>query len=195
MKYQVIYADPPWFYNDRRKNGSKFGGGAFNHYPLMKTQDICKLKVAELADKDCLLFIWVTFPNLIDGLEVIKAWGFEYKTLGFAWIKTNARQNLKQGMLLPTDYIDDFFGVGFYTKSNCEVCLIGVKGKPSNLIKSNGVSSTVISPREEHSKKPEEVKERILELVGDVPRVELFARRKSEGWDIWGNEVKSDIDL
>lgn len=196
IKYKVIYADPPWHYNDKRENGQGgMGGGAVSHYPLMKTPEICKLPIKDLADEDCLLFIWVTFPTLVDALKVIEAWGFTYKTLGFAWIKTNKRQNLNQGMLLPTDYIDDFFGVGFYTKSNCEVCLIATKGKPSRLIKSNNVSSTIISPRREHSRKPQEARNRIVQLCGDVPRVELFAREKFEGWDTWGNEIKNDIDI
>ena len=106
-----------------------------------------------------------------------QSWGFSYKTLGFSWIKTN-KKNKKP-----------FFGIGFYTKSNCEVCLLAIKGKPSNLKKSNYVSSCVISDREEHSKKPDEVRIRINELVGDVPKIELFARKKIEGWDCWGDEV------
>lgn len=121
--------------------------------------------------------MWATFPNLIEALELIKSWGFSYKTLGFSWIKTN-KKNKKP-----------FFGIGFYTKSNCEVCLLAIKGKPSNLKKSNYVSSCVISDREEHSKKPDEVRIRINELVGDVPKIELFARKKIEGWDCWGDEV------
>lgn len=194
-KYQIILADPPWHYNDRRNTNTRFSGGAMKHYPVMKIEEIKGLPVSEIADDDCLLFLWATFPNLKEALEVIEAWGFKYKTLGFAWIKTNRRQNLKQQSFLPTDMIDDFFGIGFYTKSNCEVCLIGVKGKPSNLIISNDVPSTIISPRREHSRKPDEAKERIIKLVGDAPRIELFSRQKTEGWDVWGNEVKSDINL
>lgn len=132
-----------------------------------------------VAADDCMLFLWVTFPNLQEGLDVIKAWGFKYKTLGFSWIKTNKKNG------------KPFFGIGYYTKSNCEVCLIGVKGKPIKV--SNSISSVVIEPRAEHSKKPDSVREKIVALCGDIPRLEMFARTKTAGWDIWGNEIKNDI--
>lgn len=178
-KYNVIYADPPWSYRDKRDKHPRISGGALSHYPTMSVEDIKRLPVKELADENCMLFLWVTFPLLQEGLDVIKAWGFTYKTLGFSWIKTN-KNNGKP-----------FFGIGYYTKSNCEICLIGVKGKPIKV--SNSVSSVVIAPREEHSKKPDIVRDKIVELCGDVPRVELFARQYSPGWDVWGNEVDSDI--
>lgn len=180
-KYNIIYADPPWEYRDKRNKHKRLCGGAAAHYPTMKIQDIKKLPVGTIANDNSILFLWVTFPNLREGLEVMEAWGFEYKTLGFSWIKTNKRNG------------KPFFGIGYYTKSNCEVCLIGVKGKPPKA--SNSVSSVIISPREEHSKKPDEVRERIVQLCGDLPRIELFARQKTPGWDVWGNEVKSDIEL
>ena len=132
-KYNIIYADPAWSYNDKR-TGKKMSGGASNHYNTMKIEDIKKLPIQDIADDNCMLFMWVTFPNLQEGLDTIKAWSFKYKTLGFSWIKTN-KNNGKP-----------FFGIGYYTKSNCEVCLIGVKGKP--IKRSNYVSSVIISPRE-----------------------------------------------
>jgi len=104
----------------------------------------------------------------------MKAWGFEYKTVGFTWIKKN-----KNG--------GNFFGVGWYTKSNAEVCLIGVKGKAPKI--SNSISSVVETVRERHSKKPDIIRDKIVEFCGDVPRIELFARQETEGWDVWGNEV------
>lgn len=173
-RYKIIYADPPWNYNDKR-TGKKISGGASNHYITMKIEDIKKIPIQNIASKNCMLFMWVTFPNIQEGLDCIKAWGFKYKTLGFSWIKTN-KINGKP-----------FFGIGYYTKSNCEVCLIGVKGKP--IKQSNSVSSVIISPREEHSKKPDCVRDKIVELCGDLPRIELFARQQVEGWDCWGNEV------
>ena len=173
-KYNIIYADPAWNYNDKR-TGKKMSGGASNHYDTMKIEDIKKLPIKDITDDNCMLFMWVTFPNLQEGLDTIKEWGFKYKTLGFSWIKTN-KNNGKP-----------FFGIGYYTKSNCEVCLIGVKGKP--IKQSNSVSSVIISPREEHSKKPDSVRNKIVELCGDMPRIELFARQYAEGWDCWGNEV------
>lgn len=173
-KYKVIYADPPWSYRDKRKH-VRMSGAAAAHYPTMSIEEIKALPVQDIADENCLLFLWVTFPNLKEGLDTMEAWGFTYKTLGFSWIKTNKRNG------------KPFFGIGWYTKSNCEVCLIGVKGKPFKA--SDRVSSVIISPREEHSKKPDEVRDRIVEFCGDVPRIELFARQTADGWDSWGNEV------
>lgn len=181
-KYQIIYADPAWPYRDKRNKHKRICGGALSHYQTMRIKDICNLPVKEITNKDCILFLWVTFPNLQEGLNVIGAWGFVYKTLGFSWVKTNKKNG------------KPFFGIGYYTKSNCEVCLIGVKGKPK--IKSNYVSSVIIEPKGKHSKKPDRVRNKIVELMGDLPRIELFARIPKEiiedpalrGWDFWGNE-------
>jgi site-specific DNA-methyltransferase (adenine-specific) len=174
-KYSIIYADPPWAYKDKRNKHKRICGGALSHYNTMSIDDIKSLPVNSIADTNCMLFLWGTFPNLPLAFETIKAWGFTYKTLGFSWIKTNKNNG------------GPFFGIGSYTKSNCEVCLIGVKGR---LIKvSNKVSSVVISPKERHSKKPDIVKEKIVELCGDIPRIELFARQITAGWDVWGNEI------
>ena len=175
-KYNIIYADPPWAYNKRSNHNTKFGGGVHAHYPVLTLDDIMLIPVKQITDPNCMLFLWVTFPRLEEGLQVIKAWGFSYKTLGFSWIKTN-KLNQKP-----------FFGIGYYTKSNCEVCLIATKGKPIKV--SNMVSSVLIAPREAHSKKPDIVRDRIVELCGDVPRIELFARQESSGWDVWGNDIK-----
>ena len=187
MRYHVIYADPPWRYNARANPDTKFGGGAMGHYPVMSLDDIKGLDIQSLAEDNSVLFLWVTFPKLVEGLEVMKAWGFEYKTLGFSWHKLT-----KGGGL--------FFGVGSYAKSNCEVCLMGTRGnvgldrgvndpKVKLEVQSNFVSSAINAPRERHSKKPSEVRARIVELFGDVSRIELFARQQTEGWDAWGNEV------
>lgn len=177
-KYNIIYADPPWKYGDVH-TWYKMGGGVEGYYKTMNIEEIKNMSEAiqKIAAADCLLFMWVTFPNLKEGLEVIEKWGFAYKTLGFSWIKLN-KKNKKP-----------FFGIGFYTKSNCEVCLIGIKGKPGKLIKSNKVSSCIMAERREHSRKPDEARERIEQLVGQVPKIELFARQEVEGWDCWGNEV------
>ena len=177
-KYNVIYADPPWKYGDVH-TWYKMGGGVAKHYKTMNLEELNAMsdKIKKIAAADCLLFMWVTFPNLKEGIKTIENWGFKYKTLGFSWIKLN-KINKKP-----------CFGIGFYTKSNCEVCLIGIKGKPGNLIKSNKVSSCIISERREHSRKPDEARERIEQLVGQVPKIELFARQEFDGWDCWGNEV------
>ena len=177
-KYNIIYADPPWRYRDVH-TWHKMRGGVEKHYKTMHIKEIENMgeTINKIAAANCLLFMWVTFPNLKEGLKVIEKWEFTYKTLGFSWIKTNKKNG------------KPCFGIGFYTKSNCEVCLIGVKGKPGNLIKSNKVSSCIISERREHSRKPDEARKRIEQLVGQVPKIELFARQEVEGWDCWGNEV------
>ena len=174
-KYSIIYADPPWFYNKRKDERTRFGKGAVGYYNVMKFEEIAKLPVPNMSAENCALFLWVTFPNLIDGINLFKKWGFRYRTLGFSWIKTNPKNG------------EPFFGVGYYAKSNCEVCLMGIKGRMTPI--SNKVSSCVISPRRRHSQKPDEVRQRIVELFGDVPRIELFAREQANGWDCWGNEV------
>ena len=147
----------------------------------MSVKDICGLKVEEIAAKDCVLFLWATFPQLPEALRVIKAWGFQYKTVAFVWLKQN-----KSGK-------GWFFGLGFWTRGNAEICLLAAKGKPHR--NSNRVHQFLISPIRGHSQKPEEAREKIVELMGDLPRVELFAREKTEGWDAWGNEVESDIEI
>lgn len=173
-KYQVIYADPPWRY--QRTN---IRGCADNHYPTMELDDICALPVRELADKDCILFLWATFPKLIEAIRLIKEWGFTYKSVAFVWIK----QNKKAHTL--------FWGLGFWTRGNAEICLLATKGHPKR--KSAKVHQFIISPIEEHSKKPDEARLKIFELLGDVPRIELFARYHPPGWDVWGNEAPGSI--
>ena len=169
-KYNIIYADPPWAY----RNMGNIQATANAHYNTMNQKDIESLPISQLAENNCILFLWATFPKLQEALDTIKAWGFEYKTVGFTWVKKN-----KNG--------GNFFGVGWYTKSNAEICLIATKGKAPKV--SNSISSIIESVREEHSKKPAIVREKIVEFSGDLPRIELFARQSVDGWDCWGNEV------
>ena len=168
--------NPPWKYNSRANHKTRFRGGACGHYDLMSMEEIKQLPIQELADDNCVLFLWTTFPYLADQIKLFKHWGFEYKTLGFSWIKTN-KINGKP-----------FFGVGYYAKSNCEVCLMGIKGKLKPV--SNTVSSVIISPRQRHSQKPFVVRDKIVELFGDLPRIELFARQRCPGWTSWGNDIE-----
>jgi site-specific DNA-methyltransferase (adenine-specific) len=147
----------------------------------MSVDEICKLGVAELAADDCVLFLWATFPQLQEALRVIKAWGFQYKTVAFVWLKQN-----KSGR-------GWFFGLGFWTRGNAEICLLATKGKPHR--SSNRVHQFLISPLRGHSEKPDEAREKIVELMGDLPKLELFARKKTDGWDVWGNEVASDVEI
>uniref|UniRef100_A0A6H1ZQU9 Putative methyltransferase n=2 Tax=viral metagenome TaxID=1070528 RepID=A0A6H1ZQU9_9ZZZZ len=174
-KHSILYLDPPWKYNSRANHKTRFRGGACGHYDLMTMDEIKALPIPELADENCVMFMWCTFPYLDEQIKLFKHWGFKYKTLGFSWIKTNSKSGTP------------FFGVGYYAKSNCEVCLMGIKGKMKPV--SNKVSSVVIAPRREHSRKPDEVRERIVELFGDLPRLEMFARERVVGWDNYGNEV------
>ena len=191
-KYQIIYADPPWKYNSRANHKTRFRGGACGHYDLMSMDEIKKLPIQDLANNNCALFMWVTFPYLEEQIKLFKHWGFRYRTVGFNWIKTNKRQNLEQYSYLPTEP-DPFFGVGYYTKSNSELCLLGIKGQLEVL--DNSISSIVIAQRREHSRKPDEIRDKIIRLFGDLSRIELFAREKTEGWDVWGNEVDCDIEF
>lgn len=179
-KYQIIYADPPWEY--KKSVGVKSARGlAKAHYNTMKIEDIKALPIQEIADKDCCLFLWATFPCLQEGLDVIKAWGFRYSSVAFVWVKKNKRT------------WSNFWGMGNWTRANAEVCLLGLKGKPKR--QSAKVHSVIEEHIMQHSKKPEQTRDRIVELCGDLPRVELFAREATEGWDVWGNEVESNIKL
>ena len=177
QKYKVIYADPPWHYRVWSKKGD--GRSAEAHYPTMNMEDIKKLPIAQIADRDAALFLWVTFPLLQEAWSVMKAWGFTYKSVAFVWIK----QNRKSDAL--------FWGMGYWTRANAEICLLATRGHPKRVAKN--VHQVILSHIEEHSKKPDEARRRIEQLMGDVPRIELFARRAEPGWDVWGNEVKSDI--
>ena len=179
-KYKIIYADPPWSYNDTQKSGGTAFFGASVRYNTMNNADISKLPIGDMADKDCCLFMWATSPLLPEAIETIKAWGFKFKTMAFCWNKQS-----KNGKWISN--------MGRWTMGNVEVCLLGVKGKPKRIVKN--IKQLVIAERKRHSEKPTEVRNRIVELMGDIPRIELFARQKTEGWDVWGNEVESDIDL
>lgn len=196
QKYSIILADPPWAYNDRkliRKDGKKprAGMGAINHYPVMSFEDICDLPVSTITNDNAALFLWMTPPYSNRVEEVMRAWGFRYITFGFVWVKMNknsSSKNSTQTIFTP------FFGTGYYTKSNTEPCFLGIKGamKP----KTNYISQIIMEPHPRtaegkiiHSRKPESVKTKIVELFGDLPRLEMFSRKPTPGWDVWGNEI------
>jgi len=147
----------------------------------MSIEQLCALDVEKITDENCALFLWSTFPFLPEALRLIKAWGFMYKTTAFVWLKQNRKNR------------DWFFGLGFWTRGNAEICLLATKGKPKR--KSAKVSQLIIAPIDKHSKKPDIVREKIVELMGDLPRIELFARQTTPGWEVFGNEVKSSITL
>ena len=164
-KYSIIYADPPWSYKVWSKKGQ--GRSAESHYKTMDLDDICNLKIENIADENSVLLMWATAPCLEEAFKVISSWGFTYKTVAFTWVK----QNKKTPTL--------FWGMGYYTRANTEFCLLATKGKPLKRM-SRKVHQVVISPIEEHSKKPDEVRKRIVELFGNLPRIELFARNSSK---------------
>lgn len=168
-KYNIIYADPAWDY---------WSGGNKNqtlHYTTMTIDDICKLPVKDIANDDCVLFLWVTYPILQECFKVIEAWGFKYSTAGFVWVKKNKVSDT------------NFIGCGSWTRANSELCLIATKGQILRLDAS--VSQIIESPIEEHSRKPAVTRELITRLVGELPRIELFSRDTADGWDCWGNEA------
>jgi site-specific DNA-methyltransferase (adenine-specific) len=189
-KYQIIYADPPWSYKVWSEDKKTAQGCAKKYYQTMSIEDICNLKVSDLADKDCKLFLWATPPCLPEALRVMKAWGFEYKTIAFCWVKTNPKSKTP------------FYGIGHWTASNCELVLAGLRKGGKLDRQSKSISQIDMSARGKHSVKPDSIRNKIVELCGDVPRIELFARKRynlfgsnTDGWDVWGNEVESDINL
>ena len=174
-KYTVVYADPPW-------DGLGWNNGSgqkcpANHYPVQSADWIQKLPVSELVSDNAALFLWATYPNLPLALEVINAWGFRYATCAFTWVKRNKKAD------------SYFVGCGNYTRANAEVCLLGIRGKMQKEVKSRSVRQVCDARVGRHSEKPAEIRDRIVELFGDVRRIELFARQRTPGWDVWGNEV------
>jgi len=182
-KYQIIYADPAWSYDDKCLHR----GGAERYYRTMDIEDIKNLPVNKIADENCILFMWATFPKLQEALDTIEAWGFKFKTCAFVWIKTNKRTSPNQLSFLPIESFDSFMGMGRWTRSNAEICLLGVKGKPKRI--SGNVHQIIYAPIDKHSKKPDETRDRIIKLVGDLPKIELFAREVPEGWDTMGFDI------
>jgi len=189
-KYQIIYADPPWFYNNWSplkddKTARKVGRVM---YPTMRLDEICSLPIGKIVDKNCILFLWATMPCLDQAFEVIKSWGFIYKSCAFVWVKTTSK-----GI---------YSGLGNWTLGNAELCLLAThKTFPK---RQKPVKQIIMSPKSRHSEKPREARNRIVEMMGPLSRIELFARKPNgqlfedesfEGWDVWGNEVESDIEL
>ncbi len=178
-KYKIIYADPAWpytkFSNDKIK---------LNHpdrritpYRPLSIEDIKSLPVNEIAEKDSILLIWCTGPHNPSAIDVIKAWGFEYTTWQYNWLKRNKN-------------IHSFHrGYGHYTGSNTEICLIAKKGKGLPVLR-HDIEQIYDGPVTEHSEKPDVFRQRTVQMFGDVPRIELFARTKIHGWDVWGDDEK-----
>lgn len=174
--YKIIYADPPWKYRDKQTAGKR---GAEFKYKCLSTEDLAVFEVggatvSNLAAENGALFLWSTGPMIRVALVVMTMWGFTYKNVAFTWVKRTKHDKLHWGM-------------GSYTRANPEYCLLGIRGKMK--VVSHSVHSIVEAPVGKHSAKPPEVRERIVELFGDVPRIELFARERVDGWDADGLEL------
>ena len=179
MKFDIIYCDPPWDYKGQKQHAGKDSndtGGANSHYSTMKIKDLKALPVKKISADNCLLFMWATSPHLDQAIELLKHWGFKWSTIGFVWDKQRVNPS-------------------FYTMSQCEICLIGKKGKIPQPRGARNVRQFVSELRTKHSKKPDEVRKRIEKMFPTQKKVELFARQETEGWYYWGNEVTSNIQL
>lgn len=176
--YRVIYADPPWTFSTYSRKGK--GRSAEAYYDCMTLPELKALPVAEWAADDCALLLWTTDPLLPTALEVIRAWGFTYKTVGFYWAKLNKSAD-------PTVYHEASFftGLGFWTRANPELCLLATRGHPHR--RRADVRKLIVSPRREHSRKPDEAYQRI-EALCEGPYLEMFARFSRPGWERWGTE-------
>ena len=186
--YNIIYADPPWSYTRTIGNGTIRQRDGESHYATMSVDSLRQIgyHVQRISRKNSALLLWATLPNLPAALQVMESWGFKYKTCWCTWVKTNKAGD------------KPFFGVGYYTRSNAELCLLGVKGRIAsfkNLVEDevrdgnpNAMSSICIEPPRQHSRKPETVRNNIVTFFGDVPRIELFAREQSPGWCVLGNQ-------
>lgn len=199
--YQVIYADPPWQFNDKNRNGNR---GAGCKYDTMGLNELKALPVGSLCAADCALFMWHVPAMPREALALVEAWGFQLKTMkALSWVKLNPKflanlqkhfrvnaldlQQMTDAELLPLLLAATKIGLGHWTRGNTEDCLVAVRGKPKRI--SGGVRQLIIEPIREHSRKPDTARDRIVQLMGDVPRLELFARTKAHGWDVWGNQA------
>lgn len=185
--YGAILADPPWVFNSLwggrpKKIGNNYPSRAIEqHYDLMEDDVLAALPVGDLAAPDCVLFMWTCWPTLQRSFAVLEAWGFQYKTCAFSWTKAHAGQ-----VEMFQDDIKPHMGMGYWTRANTEPCLLATRGKPKRL--NADVRQAIIAPKREHSRKPDGIHERIERVVAG-PYLELFARQRRPGWDVWGNEV------
>jgi N6-adenosine-specific RNA methylase IME4 len=183
-KYQVIYADPPWHYSLSIDAASK-GNSAINVdkiYPTMPTKAIAELPIKNLAADDAVCFMWTTDAHIPHAIEIMKAWGFTYKTVAFVWMKTTKEG--KPHHMLST-----------WTMKGQEMCLMGTKGAMLKHKKDNTIKQMILEPKNKHSAKPQEAADRIVRMFPDCERIELFARDAKDGWDIWGNELPNSIEI
>ncbi len=175
-QYQILYADPPWDYKGQLQYtgvGGQDSGGAIRHYPTISVKEMLDWNIASISSDNCLLFMWSSSPHLDQAIRLGKAWGFRWATVAFVWDKCRVNP-------------------GFYTMSQCELCLVFKRGtipQPRGL---RNIRQFVQAKRTRHSEKPDEVRQRIEEMFPEQSKLELFARKEAEGWDVWGLEIKSN---
>lgn len=187
-QYDILYSDPPWSYTDKALAGNRGAGCKYN---VMTLEDLKKIHIQSISKLDSIMFMWVTFPKLVEGTcsELMREWGFTPKTIAFNWVKYNKKS------------YTPFMGMGTWTRANSELVMIGTRGNPKRINagirqyieeieEENYMPEIIQSSIEKHSKKPSIVRERIVDLMGDLSKIELFAREKFQGWDSWGNEIK-----
>ena len=179
-KYSIIYADPPWEFSSKqlqKVNGTRFHS-LNEEYITTSTKSMCAWGgvIDNIVTPDSAIFMWSTDAHLKEAITLMEAWGFKYKTVAFVWSKHSNKGN-------------ELFTLGAWTMKNCELCLLGTKGRMLQYKKANNVLQLCKAERTRHSQKPSEIRDRIVNLFGDIPRIELFARQHADGWDCWGNEV------
>ena len=176
--YDVILADPPWAF-DVWDRDTGAGRSAESHYPTMSMDAIAALRIPAVGN--AALFMWAVWPSLPDAFKILDAWGFGYKTVAWVWVKAN-----ESGM-------GHHMGMGYYTRANTEPCLLAVRGRMP--VEAHDVLALIYTPVREHSRKPDEQYQKIERLYPGRRYLELFARRKRPGWDAWGNELESDVEI
>lgn len=185
-RYPVLLLDPPWAYRDKNAHGER--GSSFK-YDVLKPKDIAALPMQNVMADDCAVFLWSPAPMLPEALNCLEVWGASYRTVAFNWVKTVKYIEPFSSVVNPWTWLSSIakFGLGHWTRSSTELCLLGVKGRPPRVEK--GVRQVVFYPALKHSAKPPSVSKRIESLMGDVPRLELFAREHAVGWDATGFEL------
>lgn len=184
-KYNVIYADPPWRFGSKYVTGNGVEHKLEEKYPTMGDKEIIALgpQIQKLTTKNAVLFMWTTNAHLKVALEALEAWGFTYRTIAFVWVKMSKTQRVRVNM-------------GMWTMPGCEICLLATKGAPHKFLKARNVKQVLLAPRTIHSRKPQEIRDRIVEMFGEKAKyLELFAREKVYPFDVFGNEVESDVTI
>ena len=179
-KYQIIYADPPWQFSNKKTGGS-MNSGAASIYPVMNIKNLMQMDVAGIANDNSIIVMWYVDSMAEEAIALAKAWGFKVKKMNlFVWDKVTSNGN-------------PFFGMGFWTRAGAECALLGIRGKIRPACHS--VRQVRTAPVGKHSAKPIEFRDDIVRLMGDLPRIEMFARSVADGWDLFGNEAPNSITI